>query len=159
AISKHIAEALITYDPKNTASYNKNLQRLLSRIEQTKSFIETTLDSNSISDRPPFIAYHDAFQYFEDENRLNYIDSISYDEETGPGLKHLRQIKSLIDEKNIQCLVYQAPKPAIVDSLTAQTSIKATALDPLGINVSNDKEAWFELMKQLATDFKQCLKR
>ncbi len=36
--------------------------------------------------------------------------------------------------------------------------IKAFALDPLGLNVSNDKNAWFEIMQQLAVGFNLCLK-
>jgi len=159
AISKHIAAALISYDPKNTASYNKNLRRLLHKIEQTKTFIQATLDNNTTSKRQPFIAYHDAFQYFEAENQLNHIDTISYNEETGPGLKHISQIKTRITENNIHCLVYQPPKPAIIDALSAQTSITATALDPLGTNVSDEKDAWFELMRKMATGFKNCLQQ
>ena len=169
AISKHITALLISVDPKNTELYNKNLRQLLNKIKQTKAFIQTTLNTHSVNgqiaqnqpplNKAPFIAYHDAFQYFENENQLNYIDSISYNEETGPGLKHIRQIKNRIEKNNIQCLVYQQPKPAIVDSLTTQTGIKATALDPLGRNVSNNKNAWFELMRQLAKDFKLCLQK
>ena len=183
AISEYITALLISYDSKNTALYNKNLHQLLNKIKQTKAFIQTTLNSHSVHDqtvlnqtalnqtalsqaslnKAPFIAYHDAFQYFENENQLNYIDAISYNEETGPGLKHIRQIKNRIEKNNVQCLVYQQPKPAIVDSLTTQTGIKATALDPLGKNtgrnVNNDKNAWFELMRQLAKDFKLCLQQ
>jgi zinc transport system substrate-binding protein len=154
AISFHIAESLISNNPKNSGLYKKNLQQLISKISQTKDFIKSTLKNSS----QPYIAFHDAFQYFENEYELNYIDSINYDEETGTSLKHIRQIKARIDKDNIQCLVYQAPKPAIIDSLTKQTSIKATALDPLGLNINNDKNAWFELMQQLALDFNFCLK-
>ncbi len=154
AISNHIAESLISNNPKNAGLYKKNLQQLINKINQTKDFIKSTLKNRS----QPYIAFHDAFQYFENEYELNYIDSINYDEETGTSLKQIRQIKARIDKDNIQCLVYQAPKPAIIDSLTKQTSIKAFALDPLGLNVNNDKNAWFELMQQLATDFNFCLK-
>ena len=154
AISSHIAESLIINDPKNVETYKRNLQQLLSKINQAKEFITSTLKNRSL----PYIAYHDAFQYFENEYGLNYIDSITYDEETGASLKHLRQIKTRIEESNIQCIVYQAPKPAIINSLTTQTSMKAVALDPLGLNVGTDKNAWFELMQQLAINFKLCLK-
>ena len=154
AISSHITESLISNDPKNAALYKKNLQQLITKINQTKVFIKSILENSS----QPYIVYHDAFQYFENEYQLNYIDSINYDEETGTSLKHIRQIKTRIDKNNIQCLVYQPPKPAIIDTLTNQTSIKATALDPLGLNVNNNKNAWFELMQQLAIDFNHCLK-
>lgn len=153
AISRQIALSLIKNDPKNTASYQHNLDALLQKIEQTRLFIKATIQNR----RQPFIAFHDAFQYFEAENGLNYIDSISFDDETSSSLSHIRKIKASIDKDNIQCLVYQAPKPAIIDTLIKQTSIKATALDPLGLNVSDDKNAWFDIMRQLALDFAHCL--
>ena len=153
AISRQIAGALIVDDPANTETYKNNLQLLLSKIEQTEAFIKSTLDNN----KQAFIAYHDAFQYFEEENGLNYIDSVNYDDETGTSLKQIRQIMASIEKNNIQCLVYQDPRPDIIDSLTRQTSVKATALDPLGTNVTNDRNAWFEIMRQLAVNFKQCL--
>ncbi len=153
AISKHITELLIRYNPENTGQYNKNLDTLLNKIEQIKGYIKTSLKTHN----EPFIAYHDAFQYFEDENTLNYIDSINFNEETGASLKHMHQIKRLINKHNIQCLVYQAPKPAIIDRLIAQSSVKAVALDPLGMDVHDDKNAWFELMRQLTLNFRHCL--
>jgi zinc transport system substrate-binding protein len=153
AISKHITALLIHYDPENTEQYNKNLETLLSKIEQMKGFIKTNLKSHN----EPFIAYHDAFQYFEDENKLNYIDSINLSDETGVSLKHLHQIKRRIEQHNIQCLVYQAPKPAIIDTLISQNSVKAVALDPLGVNIDDDKNAWFVIMRQLTLNFNHCL--
>jgi len=158
AISRYIAKSLISHDPKNTEHYNNNLQLLLNKIKQTQTFIKTSLTASPSLNKQPFISYHDAFQYFENENKLNYIDSINFDDETGTSLKHLRRIKAQIDNENIHCIVYQPPKPAIINSLIKQASIKATALDPLGLNVSNNKEAWFEIMRQLAVNFKQCLK-
>jgi len=153
AISEHITAQLIRYNPENTGQYNKNLDTLLSNIEQITDFIKINLTGHN----EPFIAYHDAFQYFEDENALNYIDSINFNDETGTSLKHMRQIKKLIEKHNIQCLVYQAPKPAIIDTLISRSSVKAVALDPLGINIHDDKNAWFELMQQLALNFNHCL--
>ena len=154
AISQHIADRLISHDPKNADLYNKNLHQLITRINQTRDFINTTLEHRA----QPYIAFHDAFHYFDDEYRLNYIDAINYDEETGTSLKRLRQVRTKIKKHNIQCLVYQSPKPAIVDSLEKQTSVKAVALDPLGLNINDEKNAWFELMRQLAVNFNQCLK-
>jgi len=153
AISKHIAALLIHHNPENSGQYNKNLDTLLSKIEQIKNFIKTNLKSHN----EPFIAYHDAFQYFEDENALNYIDSINFNEETGASLKHMHQIKKHIDKHNIQCLIYQSPKPAIIDTLVSQSSIKAVALDPLGVSVHDNNNAWFEIMRQLTLSFSHCL--
>jgi len=153
AISKHIAQQLIISDPKNTTRYENNLQRLTDRITLLAAEIKTDLENN----QQPFITYHDAFQYFEDENKLRYIDSINFDEEAGTSLKHLHQIKTEIEKNNIQCLLYQPPKPDIIDTLTTDTTLKAVALDPLGLNINDDKEAWFKIMRSIATNFKHCL--
>jgi zinc transport system substrate-binding protein len=154
AISRQLSVRLIELDPENIARYRQNLQQLLQKIEQTAAFIATTLKDSD----QPFITFHDAFQYFEDENHLHYADSISFDEETGASLKHVRQIKTRMEEHHIQCLVYQQPKPAIIDALSRQSTVTATALDPLGLNAKNDKDAWFEIMRQLAQNFQQCLR-
>ncbi|NOQ89242.1 MAG: zinc ABC transporter solute-binding protein [Gammaproteobacteria bacterium] len=153
AISKHISQQLILNDPENTYQYKDNLQKLVEKIARLSAEIKKSLNNSN----RPFITYHDAFQYFEDENKLNYIDSISFDEETGVSLKHLRHIKTSIEKNNIHCLVYQPPEPDIIKTLTNKATIKAMALDPLGQNVSNDKEAWFEIMRDIAINFKNCL--
>ena len=153
AISKQITAALIKDSPENATIYKKNLQHLLEKIEQTKTFVHSTLQS----DKQPYLVYHDAFQYFEQENGLNYIDSVTFDEETAASLKHVREINKLIKTLNIQCLVYQPPEPAIVRSLAEHNPIKAVALDPLGMKTKSNKDAWFEIMRQLALDFHQCL--
>jgi len=155
AISKHIAQQLIINDPKNTVRYKKNLQRLTDKITLLATKIKADLKTN----QQPFITYHDAFQYFEDENKLHYIDSINFSEETGTSLKQLRRIRNSIEKNDVQCLLYQPPEPDIIKTLIANTTIKAVALDPLGQRVDNDKDAWFEIMRKIATNFKHCLSR
>ena len=152
-ISNHICTSLIKLDPDNTARYQQNLARLLKKIEHTQNLIQKNLNGTN----QPFLVFHDAFQYFEDEYKLNYIDSISYGEETGSSLKHLKEVKDQIKKMDIQCLVYQPPKPGIIDTLSRQTTIKSYELDPLGLNIDNDKNAWFEIMQKISTNFSACL--
>lgn len=153
AISRHISQQLIISDPLNRAQYEKNLQQLEAKITQLSAEIKTELENN----KQAFITYHDAFQYFEDENQLNHADTISFDEETGVSLKHLRQIKATIKTDNIQCLVYQPPKPDLIETLADQTTIKTIALDPLGQDINEEKGAWFKIMRDMAESFKSCL--
>lgn len=153
AISKYISQQLIANDPENSTRYKKNLQRLTNRITRLAAEIKASLKNS----RQPFITYHDAFQYFENENKLHYIDSISFNEEAGTSLKRLRHIKASIKKNNIQCLLYQSPEPDIIKTLTDNSPIKAVALDPLGLTANNEKDAWFEIMRNTASGFKRCL--
>lgn len=152
-MSHHISKKLISHDPENTKHYKQNLKKLLKKIAQTDNEIRKTLNDN----RQPFIVAHDAFQYFEKEYNLNYIAALNSGDDTSTSLKHLSEVKSLIKEKKIQCLAYQQPKPALVDTLTRKTQIKTVALDPLGITSNDNYNAWFETMKNLALNFQQCL--
>jgi zinc transport system substrate-binding protein len=158
AISKHIARSLIASDPDNDDIYNRNLARLIQMIEATDTEIRKTLDKVPALSEQPFIAYHDAFQYFENEYQLNHVATLAHEEGAGPGLKHLQEITSKIESQGIECLIYQQPKPALVDALVDRTSIRAVALDPIGSNISDKEHAWFELMKNIALGFEQCLR-
>jgi len=153
AISKHIAEQLILNEPSHSEKYKDNLEKLIKKISQTADGASALLKNS----KQPFISYHDAFQYFENEHQLKHVDSIVFNEETGVSLKQLSHIKSQIKKKNIQCLVFQQPKPDIINTLTDQTTIKTAALDPLGLQVKNDKNAWFEIIQQTTLNFKRCL--
>ena len=153
AISNHISQQLVASDPENTARYQANLVQLTDRIEQLSRRIKADLHNN----RRPFITYHDAYQYFEDEHQLNHVDSISFDEEAGISLKHLHHIKDSIKKNNVRCLLYQSPKPDIVDTLTKKSQVTAYALDPLGLDLDDEKDAWFQIMLTTAATFKKCL--
>ncbi len=153
AISKHLSQSLARFDPLNRERYEKNLSLLINKIKNTSTFMQKQLSEK----HQTYIAYHDAYQYLESELGLIFSGAVSFDENAGTSLKHARQITSKITHNNIRGLVFQAPKPAIVSSLQSQTSINAVALDPLGLNVKSDKDAWFELMQEMAVNFKQCL--
>ena len=156
AMSHHISEKLITHDPENTEHYKQNLKKLLNKIEKIDNEIREILKDS----RQPFIVAHDAFQYFEKEYNLNYVAALNTGDDTSTSLKHLKNIKSLIKKNKIQCLIYQQPKPDIINTLTRKTEVKTTALDPLGINLNdgnNYHNAWFEIMQKIAVNFNQCL--
>jgi len=153
AISRYLARQLAAYTPEHTSTYNNNLQQLLARIREADHHIRTELKYT----QQPFISFHDAFQYFEKAYGLNHVSSISLDEETGSSLKHLQKITTTIRQQQIQCLVYQPPQPALIRSLQQRTGIRAIALDPLGIDSRQPREAWFEIMQQLASGFALCL--
>lgn len=152
-ISSHIFKYLIAIDSKNIEKYETNLNKLLTKIDLTDQSIKAQLKNS----KAPYIAFHDAFQYFDIEYQLNYVDSISLDDETTTSLKRLKKIKTQIKEKNVQCIIYQPQKPAIIDRLTKQTMIKTAELDPLGFNTSDNKNAWFSLMQLISENFLHCL--
>ena len=65
--------------------------------------------------------------------------------------------KDSIEKNNVRCLLYQSPKPDIVDTLTKKSQLAAFALDPLGLELEDENEAWFQIMLSTAATFKKCL--
>lgn len=153
AISRHISRQLIITDPLNREQYETNLRLLEARITQLSTEIRTELENN----KQAFITFHDAYQYFEEENQLNHIDTISFNEEAGVSLKHLRHIKTRMATNDVKCLVYQPPKPDIIDTLADRPAIKTIDIDPLGLDIEDEEQAWFLIMREMSQNFKQCL--
>ena len=151
--SQHISQQLITLDPKNTKKYQTNFHLLKTKIEDTDRFIKTTLTKTE----KPFMVYHDAYQYFEEEYDLYNAAIISADHESTISLKHLRDTLITISEKQIQCLAYQPPRPAIIDTLVNKSGINVTMLDILGTDLKDDEDAWFAIMRSLAVNLEHCL--
>ena len=106
--------------------------------------------------KKPFMTYHDGYQYFEKEFNLDNTGFITASE-LQPSARRISQLKSLIKEKKVECIFYDAPtKPSIMKSLQANSNAKAVMLDPAGILITPGKNAWFELMSLMAKQFISC---
>jgi len=106
-----------------------------------------------------YISYHDAYQYFENEFGLHHLGSVSQHEELQPSARHVRELRQLIQQQAIRCIVYDAPtRPALIDTLLEGSSAQAVELDGLGLLQADGQRSWFVLMQTLAEKFGQCLK-
>lgn len=151
---KAITKQLMIIDSENNKKYLNNQTKTLLRIEQ----LETYLAELFKPPLPPFITYHDAYQYFEREFQLNRLASVSLNEETSPGIKQVRHIKKLIRDHQITCIFYDAPlRPPILNTLIHGSNVRAVELDILGINRPANKDLWFETMESLGNDIAHCL--
>ena len=157
--AKHIVNAvaatLIQHDGDNAERYRQNRDRVLQQIEDLHQSLRRQLQNLN----RPFITYHDAYQYFEQTYHLNRLASVTRNEETPPGIKQLRQIKKLIETRQVHCLFYEAPRPPpVLATLRKNTALKTVELDAIGIQLPAGDTLWFRLMNKLGDNFAQCLK-
>ena len=149
-----IAGELTRLDPANSATYETNRERLHTRISETDERIRARLSNKSSA----FLRYHDAYQYFEAAYGLNIAGFVSSGDETGPGAKHVRELRYTIRDQQLRCLFYEAPnRPALVDTLTAGFEVTVLELDAIGLRLEPGENAWFEIMLNLAETYDSCL--
>ena len=147
-----ISQQIIRIDPEHKQQYQSNSQRLHDQIAQLRKNLQQSLSTV----KSPFLTYHDGYQYFEDEFGLHNAGFITASE-LQPGARRISELKTLIKEKNIECIFYDAPtEPAILKSLQTNGKTKTFMLDPVGIFIPPGKNTWFEIMNSLTKQFINC---
>lgn len=159
--AQHISVAaekiLSQHDPENEQHYQANLQRLLSKLKTLQKQNLALL--NKLSDQP-FLVYHDAYQYFEIENKLSGAHFVTTSPEHTPGIKRIKELKQLIKQEGIQCIFYEPPNiPSLVKTLTENTTMTLAAIDPAGSQLPAGKQHYFTLMQQTASILHKCLNK
>ena len=154
-ISRYVTEILSKNNPQHTSHYQRNLDSLLLKLGTLKQNNNNLL--SNIKDTP-YIVYHDAFQYFEFENKLTGAHFITTSPEHAPGIKRVKELKQLINNQHIRCIFYEPPNiPSLVKTLTDNKLIKLSAIDPAGSQIPAGKQHYFTLMQQTASTLHNCL--
>jgi len=97
-----IAKELADVDPKHQATYNKNAQIFINKLNQVDQAIHKTLDGIS---RKDFIVYHPAFGYFADDYGLKMLSL----EESGKesSAKNFQELVDTAKREKIKVVFYQ----------------------------------------------------
>jgi len=147
-----ISQKIIQLDPEHKEQYLSNSQQLHQQIAQLRKKLHSSL--NMV--KKPFLTYHDGYQYFEDEFNLDNAGFIATSE-LQPSARRIAELKTLIQQQNIECIFYDAPtKPTILKSLLANAKTNTFMLDPVGLLITRSKNAWFEIMQLLNRQFIKC---
>lgn len=151
-----LSDVLSEIDPNNRHHYQKNSQIVQQRLERLESELETGFSEVR---NIPFLVFHDAYQYLEQQFGLHAVGSITIGPERQPGAKRIQQIHSKINRLEARC-VFSEPqfKPKLVDMLTQYTEIKSGILDPIGTELENGPDAYFLLLQNLKGNLIACLK-
>ncbi|RCK44441.1 zinc transporter [Thalassospira profundimaris] len=155
AIATDITEELAEIDPAHADFYRANLKSLLGKIDATKDDLASRVAP--VKDKP-FIVFHDAYQYLEHSFGLHAVGSITISPDRKPGAKRLHDIEDKIKSSGATC-VFAEPqfKPAIVQSIVADTGARTGTLDPLGANIDAGPNAYIEILSQNIDHLASCL--
>ncbi len=154
AMVRAIAQTLQARDPANAAAYVKNATALEVRLLASKNLIRARL---AASPPPPYMVFHDAYQYFEARFGLRPTAIISLDPERPPGAGRIRKLRQTILDANVAC-VFAEPQfePRLIRTLTEGTPAHAAVLDPLGAGLPEGGDMYFMLLDHLTMALTGC---
>ena len=141
--------------PENSQIYNKNATNIINKITELKSELKEELIS--IKDKP-YIVFHDAYQYFEKVFGLNAVGSIALEDDVASSPKQISFIRNKIIKSSVSC-VFQEPQfdSKLVKTVVEGTDAKVGILDPLGVDISNNKDFYLQLLRNMSKSLKKCL--
>lgn len=152
-----IEHALAEADPANAETYEANAEAVDERLSALTDETAKALDG---VEEKPFIVFHDAYYYFENRFDLKAVGSITVSPEAIPGAARVAEIRSKIEESGAKC-VFAEPQfePRLIDVVTEGTGAKTGVLDPLGADIADGPDLYFELIRRLAGSLGDCLSR
>lgn len=150
-----IEEALAAADPDNAAAYEANAGALEAKLDALVA--ETEAEIAPMRGRP-FVVFHDAYQYYEQRFGITASGSITVNPEAIPGAGRVDEIREKVKGLDAAC-VFSEPQfePKLVQVVTEGTNAKPGVLDPLGAELADGPELYFELIRNMTTSLKTCL--
>ncbi len=150
-----ISETLGELDPGNAAIYRANAIAGINRLKRLDSEIDAALADVRMAS---YVAFHDAYQYFEERYGLTPVATIVIDPERMPGARRVSDVKNAITQSGVGC-VFTEPQfdPRLVSTLIEGTGARADELDPLGAGIPPGPLFYDAMLRAMAQNLVSCL--
>lgn len=124
-----IADALIQTDPRNTASYQANLQVLNGKLDaldaQYRSALQTCQQKNIVTS-------HAAFNYLAKEYGLNQVSITGLSPDAEPSAETLAQIADFARKNNVKYIFFESlVSPKLAETVAREVGAQTMVLNPI----------------------------
>ena len=155
AMVHEIEEALIAADPDNAAKYEANAEAVSAKLDTLIAEVGAELEP--VKDKG-FIVFHDAYQYFENRFGVTASGSITVSPEVLPGAERITEIRARVQELGAAC-VFAEPQfePKLISTVIEGTQARSGVIDPLGAELENGPDLYFQIIRNMASSIKTCL--
>ena len=150
-----IAAQLSAADPENAGAYFANAAAAGEEMEALSADIAAMLEPVRGGS---FIAFHDAYQYFETDFAFPASGAISLSDATDPSPARIAEIQARIAEEGIDCVLAEPQfNPGIVAAVLDGTEAKTGVIDPLGADLAPGPDLYPQVLRNMATTLVGCL--
>ena len=152
-----VAETLAGIDPTNAGRYWANAETNAAALLALDR--ELAGEMEPVRERP-FLALHDALQYFEARYGLRSAGTLTLSIERVPGARTIAAVREQIVQADVPCVVgEQQFPPALANTITQGTSARFLVIDILGMGLPEGADAYPSMLRRLAKDLKACLSK
>ncbi|MDJ0639553.1 MAG: zinc ABC transporter substrate-binding protein [Paracoccaceae bacterium] len=150
-----IAAQLSAADPDNAATYYANAAAGREEIEALQVDVSGTLDPVR---GQQFVAFHDAYQYFEVAFDFPAAGAISLSDATDPSPARIAEIRERVQNEGIDCVLAEPQyNEGLVATVMDGTVANTAVVDPLGAGLELGPGLYPQLLKDFATTLATCL--
>lgn len=152
-----IEKALAEADAQNAELYRANAEAIERELTDLTDDIAGMLAPvRSV----PFIAYHDAYQYFEQRFELTAAASIARNDAATPGPARVRSVGKALAQQNVQCLFSEPQTSVKTPELLARGSaVQIVSIDPLGRDFTPGPTLYAQTLRAISKAMVGCLGR
>lgn len=149
-----LAGELAELDPENAALYRENAAAAQLRLDEVSSAVAAeVLPMQQV----PFVALHDAFQYFERRYGLTLVGTVSLGDASSPSPARLAELRADIEALGVAC-AFAEPQfdTALLEAAVEGSEARILVLDPLGAQMNPGPELYNDVLKAMAAGFGAC---
>lgn len=148
-------KALARQPDADTDALGRNLKQFKTRMAATEAEIRAKLEpARDIS----LFAYHDAFVRFAEHYGLKLEGVLTLNPELTPGARHIARIQDQLGQGHHPCLLTEPQfNPGIWEVITEDLDVTFSVWDPLGTDVEEGPEGYFEFQHSIADAVLNCL--
>ncbi|NOX40361.1 MAG: zinc ABC transporter solute-binding protein [Alphaproteobacteria bacterium] len=153
--SQEIARALTRLDPKHSAAYLASAQAQSEKINNQKAEINVIFGT---ADLLPYVQFHEAFQYFEEEFNLHPMGAATTSDPRATSLGVTTELRAELQKTTRSCLLVRDQRQADQAAPFRQISgVKLGFVDPLGADIGKVNFSYTSLLAKISTGFLACL--
>ena len=150
-----IAAKLSSADPENAGTYFANAAAARLELEALSADVSAVLDPVR---GKSFIAFHDAYQYFEMDFEFPAAGAISLSDATDPSPARIAEIQGRIREEGIDCVLAEPQfNPGIVATVLDGTDAATGVIDPIGAGLEPGPALYPQVIRNMAAALVECL--
>ena len=149
-----IAENLAELDPDNAETYRANAK---AAIEGLKAQEAALLDQLKTMSGQSYVAFHDAYQYFENRFGLRIAGTVALGDASDPSPARVAALRDRIVEKGVVCALAEPQyDPRLLQAATETGDVKIGVIDPLGSTLDTGPDLYGQLLAAMAAEFAAC---
>ena len=147
-----IAALLSEMDPANAATYQQNAKAAQEELAALASTLPRADGSNL-----GFLAYHDAYTYFAQRQRMTSLGSLASNEGVAPSAGDIQNARDLLEAGTVACILTEPQFSGdVVNTVTEGFDVTVVSVDPLGAAHATGPELYSKVMADMGAAFGAC---